>query len=61
MKIIKVNTCDECPYIEHNSGMGYGPSFVKCDKFRIMLFNWGGSESFDYRRKIHPKCRLEDS
>lgn len=60
MKIIKIKTCAECPYIEHNDGGGHSGSFISCKKFYIMLFDWDGPQNFDYKNKIHPRCGLEE-
>jgi hypothetical protein len=58
-RIIKVTTCGECPYVRKDDGGGYASSFVICDKFDIMLFDWDGPEDFAYAWAIHPDCRLE--
>ena len=58
VRIIKIQTCIECPFIHEDDGGGYCASFVKCEKFNIMLFDWDGPEDFEYRSGIHPKCRL---
>ena len=58
-RLIVVKTCNECPHIHKSSGMGHCASFIRCDKFGIMLFDWDGEENFDYQNKIHPKCGLE--
>jgi len=58
-RIIKVKTCDACPYIHKDSGMGHCASFVICNKYNILLSDKGGPENFDYKNKIHPDCKLE--
>lgn len=61
LKIIKIKTCEECPHIKQDDGGGHCSSFIKCSKFDIMLYDWDGPESFDYKNKIHPDCELEDN
>lgn len=60
MKIIKVNTCKECPCCHHDDGRGHCEPCITCGKFNIMLFDWGGPEDFDISKGIHPDCRLDD-
>ncbi len=59
-KITRVKTCKECPHIHDDDGGGHCSGFIKCDKFNIMLFDWDGPEAFNYHKKIHPDCKLED-
>lgn len=63
MKIIKINTCRECPHIEYNNGGGYTSAFVLCKKYNIILEDWDSpmAEKIDYRKQIHPKCELENA
>jgi hypothetical protein len=61
MKMIKVKTCNECPFVHHDDGGGHCSGFINCSKFSIMLSDWDGPENFDIHRGIHPKCKLEDA
>jgi hypothetical protein len=58
MKVIKVKTCDKCPYIHFDDGGGYCDEFTICEKYNILLtdITW-----FDIHNKIHPDCKLEDA
>ena len=54
MKIIKVKTCFECPFMKYSDGGGIVDiEFYKCTKFNIMLKDWDGPENFDVRSGIH--------
>jgi len=57
MKQIKVKTCSQCPYIEHNNGAGFTEPFTMCDKFGILLID---KTYFDIHNLIHQDCRLDD-
>jgi hypothetical protein len=58
MKVIKVETCSECPYIRHDDGGGHCDAFTICEKYHILLID---ETHFDINNKIHPDCRLEDA
>ncbi len=60
MKIIQVKTCEKCPYIHHDDGGGHCSSFITCEKFNIMLYDWDGPENFNIHNGIHPECKLKE-
>jgi hypothetical protein len=58
MKVIKIETCNTCPYIYHDDGGGHCESFVICNRYAILFEKY---KDFDINKSIHPDCRLEDA
>ena len=62
MKIIKVETCYECPYCHRDNGGGHCNPFTVCTMFRINLYGQGVDDGkFDIKSGTHPDCKLEDA
>lgn len=59
-RIIHVETCSECPYIQASDGAGHCGAFVKCKQFNIMLRDEDGPEYFPIYTQVHPDCKLEE-
>lgn len=60
LKIIRVSSCEECPYREYDNGRGFCEPFNICLKFNILLDDRLEDGSYPKLNEIHPKCKLDD-